>query len=345
MPAHNIQAKGHTQGKKSNIPGKLAKALGVNGWKNPAVRIQSEVSRCTVLRGQRRTPNPQQGRPANTATIQRPDIAGDIFVEFEFNVLFPTSSFRLTIGFRQGKRYTWNGVSIGDASGFFPGMNFGVPNTLTDQQDIHNALEFFNRVAKRTFLSRAADSTSMAAPVSKLVWNPSLTTTTTTTLTVDNLFNWTTTVTAANGVAPLGVLTLNVGKNVLYTLLSSDGGVHTFSPTPTGLTLPVTPSISFAGASGFGDSSFADSNFGGGASFGTGVPGARTCILHYGRTVMWPTASWFLVLDGTTLLTVTTSQSGSTPNWSVLFSATYISANCNAVMFGIPLIGVIGFPN
>lgn len=300
MPAHNIQAKGHTQGKKSNIPGKLAKALGVNGWKNPAVRIQSEVSRCTVLRGQRRTPNPQQGRPANTATIQRPDIAGDIFVEFEFNVLFPTSSFRLTIGFRQGKRYTWNGVSIGDASGFFPGMNFGVPNTLTDQQDIHNALEHFNQVAKRTFLNRPADSTSMAAPISELVWNPGATTATSLTVNVDAAFDWTVTVTAANGVAPTGLVTLHVGTLLTFTLTSSDGGVHTFPAPSSFATNPFFTACSFTGSSGFDSSVWTNpgpADLGGSVS-GTGAGFAVIKFYNPPPTAPVP-ALWHVVIPPT----------------------------------------------
>jgi hypothetical protein len=255
LPALYLMAKGHTLGKKSNLPGKLTKSKGPIILETFNLAGFTFAFFCRSKPGQRRTPNPQQGRPPSNAQVIIPSVPSVFFVEFDFNGAAHASTGSLTLGFRQGKRYTWNGISVRDAQSFFPGRDFSTGFTLTDGQDIHTALEFFNRQAKRTFLHRAADSSAAHAPTTALVWNPSLIVSTTTTLTCVATGLYTLTVTAADGSYPTGNCTFGGNGGGTHTLITSDHGVATFQATHGFLQLPFISSASFAGSSGYAASS------------------------------------------------------------------------------------------
>lgn len=79
LPALYLFAKGHTTGKKSNQPGMLTTALGKQvSLLKLAYRMEHPTT-CQFNPGQRRTPNPQRGRPryqSQVYQVTKPKLAG-----------------------------------------------------------------------------------------------------------------------------------------------------------------------------------------------------------------------------------------------------------------------------
>jgi hypothetical protein len=69
LPALYLWAKGHTTGKKSQLPGKLTTALGKQASLMASAYHTTHPTVCHYMPGQRHTPNPQRGRPRSQAKV------------------------------------------------------------------------------------------------------------------------------------------------------------------------------------------------------------------------------------------------------------------------------------
>lgn len=256
-PPVHLQAHGHTLGKKSNRPGKLTKARGRKAQQYPAGTGGIPVTVCEDLPGQRSVPNPQRGRPSNSSVIIGPKTAGILSLRFDFNPATQPTDNTLSISFRQGTVYHWDGVTSEEATAFFPGRNFSSGFTLTDAPDISHALRVFNGIARRTFLNRPADRRSFQTPASSLVWNPGGAVPTNTTQSAGGTGQLTVTVLAANGKSPTGVLQVLFGPLPSYTLVSADNGIHVFDFTTVATSFLSGITAQFNGTSSFAASTAA----------------------------------------------------------------------------------------
>ena len=312
LPAVNQQAGGHQQGKASDLPGKLTIATGQSAKQQSKGTSGQVLTPCYVQRGQRYTANSQRGRPRYKTRIVQPVQQGKFYVRFDFDPAGSTADNTLSLGFRQGILYHFDGISSADAASFFPARNFSTSFSITDEPSIHKALVFFNAKARHTFLDRAADRTSTFPDAPALVWNPTGKADTDTTWTCDGTGTFSAVVTASNGKAPTGVLTPTLGFATAHTLVSGDAGRFAFTLTPNAHYPPARTALAFAGSTHFNASSWTN----GIASIAhtVNVPGPPTWTDHWtltGNLALVPPASIVAIADtGLTGFVATEPTSG-----------------------------------
>jgi hypothetical protein len=248
---------------------------------------------CENLPGVRSVPNPQRGRPSNSSVIIGPKALGVFYADYEWNPVLPSSFYTLTISFRQGKTYTWNGILPGQAATLFPARDMSTMFTVTDEPSVHRALTVFNSSARRTFLGRPSDSEASHTVTSSLTWNPNERIPTVLTLTNPGSTAITATVTAADGSTATGSVTLTTWRVQTQSLIPTTPAHTVFSTINTTSVGAWLVQAHFTGSGNYGDSDWQNNYTGTVALATSGTSPACLVTLSYPDTdVQIPTASF-----------------------------------------------------
>ena len=270
---------------------------------------------CLYSPGQQSRPNSHRGPVASNNLIVAAKPATQFFVQFDGTRTGPASANTLTVAFRSGKQYHWDGITSGQASQFFPGTDFNTTHTFTDETSISKALHYWNFTARKTFLHRAPDRTTAGPPQRKLIWNPTAAPTTqTVVLALAGVFSWTVQVLASNGRPPTGTLNFQYSAfSDSHTLVTGDAGLHTFTnPGTTNAGFPTVVNANFVGSGGFANSTWTPTQV-----TTISMPVETPTVIHISlggpRAVDFPTDAVWYTRDGSLSVVVT----GVSPNWIV----------------------------
>lgn len=305
-PAYKLPRK-HVSHTASYITVDLLKPPPPFGPGLPALHSYVIEQQCVKQSGRRKHATSNRGRPRTKNLVITPKVLTVFYVRFDGTVTGAASGNTLTIGFRTGKQYHWDGITSYQASQFFPGCNFNTSQLFTDEPDVHRALDYFNKTAKRTFLRRSPDRTNAGTPTYGLVWNPTGKVGTTTALVgMTGNWAWQFQVTATNGKPPTGLISFAADSpHFNHTLVAGDNGLWTFNcDDGTVLALPYEPTASFAG----------DTHFSASASTITGLTAYQVPYYTGGlinvtcagpRANDWISDTTVLCVSGLTTFTVT----------------------------------------
>lgn len=170
LPAQSLQAKGHTAGKASQLPGKLTKAVGKSASHSAVSSHVTGHITCLYKPGQRKTPNPQRGRPAFASQIIQP-VKRNYFVMTAqivpgggnnfFAVQFQkdlTGVLPCITYFWSNPNFSlvWEAFSIYGAPDFYVAPLIPVWNCTEERSHIGG--EWFNRIGKHTLAVPPATS-------------------------------------------------------------------------------------------------------------------------------------------------------------------------------------------